>query len=295
MRTLTPATLGTSLVLLVLPARAETGVKVRGSVEGGVEVAARKEPPGCSAERPCERGAAVFAPFALRAGTWALKGTTRDFDPTTVTVGIAPDLTVRFGHATVRNQLSAHIGGGESGLEWDVGGAWMFGVRLGLGNGAPFARAGIDTWFGGNSDFYHSHFEAPRFELGYQLLRVDDVFLEIGARGGLMLAGRHRVFDRTRDIGTSLDAGGFTTLQLSFLRLHAEGVRIFETRNEPKTPIDRGRAELCAILGQYVELCAMGSIDRGEVSSPGGGLETSASYLGLALGVGEARMFHRAP
>ena len=291
-----PATAALTMLLLdALSARAETGVKVEGSVKGGVEVASGDDTPDCSAEQPCQRGAAVFAPFALRAGTWGLSGTTRDFDPTTVAVGIAPDLTVRFGHATVRNQLNAHIGGGESGLEWDVGGAWMFGVRLGVGNSAPFARVGIDTWFGGNSDFYHSHFEAPRFELGYQLLRVDDLFIEVGARGGLMLAGRHRVFDRTRDIGTSLDAGGFATLQLSFLRLHAEGVRIFETRNEPETPIDRGRADLCAILGQRLELCATGSIDRAEVSSSSGGLGTSASYLGLALGVGEARIFHRAP
>lgn len=265
------------------------------SVGGHVEVATGGDLPFCDSGEKCERGVAMFTPFGLRAGTWGLRGTTRDYDPTTLTVGIDPDLTLRVGRATLRNRLNAHIGGGESGFEWDLGGVWMLGGRLGSANGAPFARVGIDTWFGGNSDFYHSHFEAPRFELGYQFLRVDDVFLEVAGRGGLMLAGRHRVFDRTRDIGTSFDAGGLLTLQLPFLRLHAEAVRVFENRNEPKTPLDRGSAELCAILAEHFELCATGSLDRGEVSSSDGGEATSASYLGLRLGVGEARISERTP
>jgi hypothetical protein len=276
-------------------ARAESGVGVEGSVKGQVKVATHHEPPGCDGARECERAAAVFTPFVLRVGTWGLRGTTRDYDPTTVTVGIEPDLTMRIGHATVRNRVNAHIGGGESGFEWDVGGVWMLGGRLSSASGAPFARVGIDTGFAGNSDFYHSHFEAPRFELGYQLLRIDDVFLEVAARGGLMLAGRHRVFDRTRDIGTSLDAGGLLTLQLSFMRLQAEALRIFEARNEPKTPLDRGQAQLCAILGRHLEFCANGSVDRAEVSTAAGGEETRASYLGLSLGVGEAGIFEHAP
>ncbi len=286
------ASLSFALLLGVTAARAETGARAEGSLGGAVELATGAA--DCDVENGCRSGVAMFTPFALGAGTWGIEGTTRDYDPTSFTVGIAPDLTVYFGHGTFRHRLSAHLGGGESGFEWDLGGVWMFGGRLMSGSSSPFARVGFDTWFGGNTDFYHSHFEAPRFEAGYQLLLVDDVFLELAGRGGLMLAGRHRVFDRTRDIGTSLDAGGYLTLQLSFLRLHAEAVRIFETRNAPETPLDRGQAELCAILAQHLEVCAKGSLDRGDVSSAAGGVETSASYLGLSLGLGAARI-HRPP
>jgi hypothetical protein len=279
-------------LLWVSRARAEVSARAEGTLGGALEVATGEA--DCDADVGCKSGVAMFTPFALGAGTWGLEGTTREYDPTSFTVGIAPDLAVYFNHGTFRHRLNAHLGGGESGFKWDLGGVWMFGGRLMRGGGSPFARVGFDTWFGGNADFYHSHFEAPRFEVGYQFFRVDDVFLEVAGRGGLMLAGRHRVFDRTRDIGTSLDAGGYVTLQLSFLRLHAEAVRIFETRNEPGTPLDRGQAELCAILAHHLEVCAKGALDRGEVSSAEGGVETSASYLGLSLGFGAARI-HRPP
>jgi hypothetical protein len=286
--------IGAAALLASAAARAETGVKVEGTVGAAVEV---HQDDGwyCASDDPCERVAAVFAPFGLRGGARALRGVTRDFDAGSVTVGIAPDVAERAGYTTWRRRLSAHLGGGQSGFEWDLGALLLAGGRLGAGAGAPFARAGVDVWFSGNSDYYHSHFEAPRFEVGYQFLAADRVFFEIGGRGGLMLAGRHRVFDRTRDIGAAFDAGGFLTLQLSFLRLNAEALRIFETRNAPETALDRAHADLCAIFSSNLALCMTGSIDRGEVVSGGDAVEITASYLGFALSFGQARITSRTP
>ena len=232
----------------------------------------------------------TYAPFDLRVGRWDLEGTTRNFEPTQFTVGINPDVTVHAMGATTRSTITASLGGGNSGFEWTLGGIWRFGGRVSLDqgkSGGPFARIGVDAYMGGNSDYYHSHLELPRFELGYQLIKTNALFLEAAARGGLMLTGRRRIFDRTRDIGFSLDAGGMLTLQMPFLRLHVDVVRIYEDDHAPETPIDRAELGVCGLFAPLA-LCLTASADRGEIFSNGQPVDTRGDFVGGKLTVTDA-------
>jgi len=232
----------------------------------------------------------TYAPLNLRIGRWDMDGTTREFEPTQFTIGINPDMTVYAMGATTRSTITASLGGGDSGFEWTLGGIWRVGGRLSLGrdkSGGPFARIGVDAFMGGNSDYYHSHLEAPRFELGYQLIKTDALFLEVLGRGGLMLTGRRRLFERTRDIGFNLDAGGLLTLQMPYFRVHVDVVRIYEDDHAPKSPIDRGQLDVCGMLSSLA-LCLTASADRGEIFSAGRAVDTRGDFIGGMLAVTDA-------
>lgn len=273
------------------PARAQV------AVDAGAKVAIGDASGSCKTDprKKCvPADVAVYAPFDLRLGRWTLEGVQRDFDPLQFTVGFNPDVTVYAYGVTTRTILTANIGGGNSGLEWNLGGIWMFGGRLSLGQaqeGGVFGRVGLDTHLGGNSDYYQSHLTLPRFELGYQLIKAHSIFLEAAGRTGLTLAGRHEVLDRTRDLGFSLEAGGTVTLQLNFLRLYVDAVRVYEKGHQPETPVDRGQLDLCGLLSR-VSLCLTAAAYRGEVSSYGDAYETRADFLGGKLQFTDARIVH---
>ena len=273
-----------TLFLVAAPA----GAEVSASAGAQVSASTGKHPPPCQGNEKQDcipADVAIYAPFDLRVGRWDLEGTTRDYSPTQFTVGLNPDLTLHARGATSRSRIFANMGGGNSGFEWNFGGIWTFGGRLSLGQGKQgglFGRIGIDGYLGGNSDFYHSHLAAPRLELGYQLFKTDSLFVEAAGHGALMLVGRHRVFDRTRDIGFSMSAGGFVTVQMRFLRVQLDAMRIFEGAHQPKTPIDRGSADLCGILSG-LGLCITASSERGEVWSADQGVDTHADFIGFKV------------
>ena len=234
----------------------------------------------------------VYAPFDIRVGRWDLEGPNREYDPLQATLGINPDITVHAMGLTSRTIIIANLGGGNSGFEWNIGGIWMFGGRLSFGQGKEgglFARIGLDTHLGGNSDYYMSHLSLPRFELGYQLIKTDKMFLELAGRTGLTLTGRHEVLDRTRDLGFSYEGGGTATLQMKFLRLYVDAVRIFEEKNRPETPVDRAQADLCGILKRF-SLCFTASANRGDVWTNGRAEETHADFIGGKLQATEAQI-----
>lgn len=155
-----------------------------------------------------------------------------------------------------------------------------------------FARIGLDTHVGGNSDYYQSHLSLPRFELGYQLIKIDKIFLEAAGRTGLTLAGRHEVLlDRTRDLGFSLEAGGTATLQMNFLRIYVDAVRIYERAHRPKTPVDRGQLDLCGPVSRF-PLCLTASAYRGDVLSYGERVGTKADFIGGKLQVIDAQILN---
>lgn len=273
------------------PARAQVAIDAGAKVAVGAAAGSCKADPN---KKCVPADVAVYAPFDLRLGRWKLDGVQRDYDPLQFTLGINPDVTVHAYGLTTRTILTANIGGGNSGLEWNVGGIWMFGGRLSIGqaqDGGMFARIGLDTHLGGNSDYYQSHLSLPRFELGYQLIKTNQIFLEAAGRTGLTLAGRHEVLDRTRDLGFSLEAGGTVTLQMNFLRLHVDAVRIYEEEHSPKTPVDRGQLDLCGLLSRLA-LCLTASANRAEVSSYGEAVETKADFIGAKLSATDAQITH---
>ncbi len=267
------------------------------AVDAGAKVAVGDTRGSCKTDpmKKCvPADVAVYAPFDLRLGRWTLEGVQRDYDPLQFTVGINPDVTVHAYGLTTRTILTANIGGGNSGLEWNLGGIWMFGGRLSIGqaqDGGMFARIGLDTHLGGNSDYYQSHLSLPRFELGYQLIKTNHMFLEAAGRTGLTLTGRHEVLDRTRDLGFSLEAGGTVTLQMRFLRLYVDAVRIYEKEHRPETPVDRGQLDLCGLLSR-LSLCLTASANRAEVSSYGDTYDTKADFIGAKLQATDAQIIH---
>ncbi len=284
-------TLGLGLAHLGIASPSPGQIEAKASAT--VKVGSDKHPCGGKEQRECiPADIAVYAPLELRAGRWDLNGVDRDYDPTEFTVGVSPDITIQAGGATSRSRITASLGGGNSGFAGELGGIWMFGGRLSMGRGevgGGFARMGVDASLGGNADFYHSHLELPRFELGYQLIESENLFLELAGRGGLLLTGRHRVFDRTRDIGFSLDGGGFLTLQMEFIRVQIDAVRIYESKHAPKTPIDRGQADVCALLGGLA-ICLTASTDRAEILSEGETLATRGAFLGAKIAATDARI-----
>lgn len=281
---------GISLLVTATTASAQVAAEAGASAKVAVG-----EQPDCKKDpkRNCIPADVVtYAPFSLRVGRWDLNGVSRDYEPTQFTVGINPDVTAQAMGATTRTIIKAQLGGGNSGFEWDLGGIWMFGGRLSVGqgrHGGPFARLGLDANLGGNSDYYHSHLELPRFELGYQFIKTDSLFVEAAGRGGLTLVGRRRIFDDTRDIGFSLDAGGFLTLQMQSLRANVDLLRIYEDEHAPKTPIDRGQLDLCGLLGGLA-LCFTASVDRSDMTLNGQTTDTRADFIGGKLEFTDARI-----
>lgn len=292
-----PAKYVPSVMLCAAVAWVASPANAQVAVDAGAKVAVGDTSGSCKTDptRKCvPADVAVYAPFDLRLGRWTLEGVQRDYDPLQFTVGINPDVTVHAHGLTTRTILTANIGGGNSGLEWNLGGIWMFGGRLSIGQGQEggmFARIGLDAHMGGNSDYYQSHLSLPRVELGYQLIKTNHMFLEAAGRTGLTLAGRHEVLDRTRDLGFSLEAGGTATLQMKFLRLYVDAVRIYEKEHRPETPVDRGQLDLCGLLSRLA-LCFTASANRGEVWSYGEAVETKADFIGAKLQATDAQIIH---
>jgi hypothetical protein len=274
---------GCAGALIAELAAAEALVELEARVDVGKAEAACEDPAlACVAVDQV-----IFAPFGLSLGRWDLQGATRDYDPTQLTVELNPDTVWHSRGLTTRSRISAGLGGGSSGFAWSAGGVWMFGGRLNLGRleqSGPFARVGLGAESSGNSDLNFSHLELPRFELGYQLIQDDALFFELAGQSGLMLAGRHHVIDRTRDIGVSFNAGFMATLQTGFLRVHADVSRTYENERTPETAIDRGKADVCGLLGR-VAVCLSGSLQRAEVWSNDQAVATGAGFIGGKLAI----------
>lgn len=290
-RVVSSVLVGAAVAWVAPPANAQVAVDAGAKVAVGDASGSCKTNPN---KKCVPADVAVYAPFDLRIGRWTLEGVQRDYDPLQFTVGINPDVTVHAYGVTTRTILTANLGGGNSGFEWNLGGVWMFGGRLSIGqaqDGGMFARIGLDTHLGGNSDYYQSHLSLPRFDLGYQLIKADHIFLEAAGRTGLTLAGRHEVLDRTRDLGFSLEAGGTLTLQMKFLRLYVDAVRIYEKEHAPETPVDRGQLDLCGLLSRF-SLCLTASAYRAEVRSYGETYDTKADFIGAKLQATDAQIVH---
>lgn len=179
------------------------------------------------------------------------------------------------------------LGGGQAGFEGMLAGVIDFGYRIDVTEKqGPFGRAAFDGRLQGNDRLYYSALELPRLTAGWQFLSGKTV-LEIGARGGPILTGRFNPGDTgKRSISGSLEYGAFVSAQVDFLRFDATAMRIDARKTGNGSPVDIGRANLCAVAGK-VGVCADFMVLRGDVNMGAalGTREALATYGGVTLGV----------
>ena len=179
------------------------------------------------------------------------------------------------------------LGGGEAGFEGALAGTLDFGYRLPVAEDhGPFGRIGFDGRLQGNDLLYFSILELPRVSLGYQYLKGKTV-VEIGGRGGAVLAGLYDPGEDGRRKLGGFEWGAFASAQVDFLRLDVSAMRIEARKTLDGTPVDVGRAAICGVGGK-VGVCLDGMLFHGNAdmrANDGGIHSTTSTYLGLTLGV----------
>lgn len=180
------------------------------------------------------------------------------------------------------------LGGGSADFEGGLGASLTFGVRAPLTRTMGiFGRLGARGYLLGNSLVYQSLLELPELQIGWHELG-DEVGLEIAARGGPVLAGRHNV-GGSRPLQGSFEYGGFASFGIAPLHFLVEYTRIDAPSSRPKgSPVDQLEGNLCVLPRPWV-MCIDGRHDVGRVRATGGRAPMARStYIGLMLGVGEA-------
>jgi len=180
------------------------------------------------------------------------------------------------------------LGGGEGGFEGALAGTIDIGYRIPVTEEhGPFGRIGFDGRLQGNDLFYFSFFELSRLTLGWQYLS-GKIVLEGGARGGVVLTGLYDPASDGRRALNGFEWGGFVSGQAAFLKADASFMRVEARKTLNGTPVDIGRAELCAVGGK-LGICLDGMLFRGDAelraSAPGTIHTTSSQYVGLTLGI----------
>jgi hypothetical protein len=189
---------------------------------------------------------------------------------------------------STHGSLNWVLGGGEAGFEGMLAGTIDVGYRLDVTERqGPFGRAGFDGRMQGNDKLYFSTLELPRLTLGWQYLDGRTV-IEVGARGGPILAGRYNPGDEGhRRLSGAFEYGGFASAQIDFLRVDAAVMRIAAKNTGNGRPVDVARGSLCAIAGK-VGVCADVMAFRGDADmgpSAGGMQRTNSMVAGLSVGV----------
>jgi hypothetical protein len=172
------------------------------------------------------------------------------------------------------------IGGGTGGFEGGLGGMFAIGLRAPLtGTSGVFVRGAFRGELLGNSEFYFSRLELPEGQIGFQVL-ARSVQLEVGATIAPVLAGRLRVGSGdSRDLGGSMAAGAFATIQSAHLQLTADVVRI-DARGDPG-PVKMAQGLLCARTFP-IALCADARAIGDTYSGP---TDQRVFYGGITLGL----------
>lgn len=188
---------------------------------------------------------------------------------------------------TTHGSMYFVLGGGEAGFEGALAGTVDVGYRLPIAEDhGPFGRIGFDGRLQGNDLLYFSILELPRVTLGYQYLKGKNV-VEIGARGGAVLAGLYDPGEDGRRKLNGFEWGAFVSAQVEFLRLDVSAMRIEARKTLNGTPVDVGRGSLCGVGGK-VGICIDAMLFHGDAemrANDGGIHSTKSTYLGLTLGV----------
>jgi hypothetical protein len=188
---------------------------------------------------------------------------------------------------TTHGSMQWVLGGGQAGFEGMLAGTVDVGYRLDVTeHQGPFGRAGFDGRMQGNDRLYFSALELPRLTLGWQFLANRTVF-EIGVRSGPILTGRFNPGDTGyRSLTGAFEYGGFASAQIDWLRFEATALRYDARKTGDRTPVDVGRASLCAVAGK-VGICAdfavmQGSADLGPTVN--NNQQAIATYGGVTIG-----------
>jgi hypothetical protein len=179
------------------------------------------------------------------------------------------------------------LGGGQGGFEGALASSIDIGYRIPLAEEhGPFGRIGIDGRIQGNDLLYFSMLELPRIAIGWQYLKGKNVF-EAGARGGAILAGLYDPGEAGRRKLSGFEWGGFASGQIDFFRADASFMRIETPNTLNGTPVNVGRAELCALGGTF-GVCVDAMVFRGdaEMRAEASRIRTTTSqYVGLTVGI----------
>lgn len=226
--------------------------------------------------------------FGLRGSYLTVDGT--DDDGSSGGLGIAAGMDGAFTGdiLSFRGLSFAALGGSSEALEGFTEGFLSFGLRGYIGEyHGPFARLGYGWTALGNDKLFLWYIELPDVQIGYQFF-TDDVVIDLGARGGVMLGGGYDVGgDAERDFKTSLAWGGVGMVAVLPVSLSGEILRVEARQTEPETPVGIVNGRLC--IGYAFAGCADAKYIEGDVSLPGGGTSNATSlYLGLSLGIGIA-------
>lgn len=195
----------------------------------------------------------------------------------------------RNGILTLNGYTHFALGGGTGGLEGSLGGFITAGARAPFGeHHGPFARVGLGGELLGNSQFYFSHIDLPRGELGYVYDRGDYRF-EIGGRISPTLTGRFNTGDASRrELGSSFSWSPYLFSQGKYGRFEASFTRFETLQGVPGTPVNVARFATCNYMFGIFAICADGMYLTGD-EDPKGAAATStranAFYGGLLVGV----------
>jgi hypothetical protein len=191
---------------------------------------------------------------------------------------------------TTHGAMSFVLGGGSAGFEGALAGTVDVGYRLPVSDTTgPFGRAGFDGRLQGNDEYYFSMLELPRLSLGWQFLHEKIVF-EAGAHGGPILTGRYNPgAEGYRRLSGSFEGGLFVSMQMDFLRLDMNAMRIEARKTGTGRPVDVAKGTLCGLAGK-VGICVDAMLMRGDADMGlgGGGVQTAMStYAGMTVGLAD--------
>lgn len=162
--------------------------------------------------------------------------------------------TSRRGGVSARASHFAFIGGGRGGMEGGIGLDVGFGLYHPVGSEhGPFSRLGGRGFLLGNPVFFASLVELPQLQLGYQFLKRD-LYLELAARGGPVLAGRVNPDDQRRRLGGSFEWGGHLAVGAGPLNLGIELGHVEPGEDDPHGGVDILSALLCG-GARYLGAC----------------------------------------
>lgn len=211
-------------------------------------------------------------------------GTVKD---STLGVGFAGSADAYALDGTTHGSSYFMLGGGEGGFEGALAGTIDIGYRIPVSEDhGPFGRIGFDGRLQGNDLLYFSLLELPRLTVGYQYIKGKTV-IEGGARGGAVLTGLYDPAEAGRRKLNGFEWGGFVSAQVDFMRLEASFMRIEARKTLDGTPVDVGRAQLCAVGGS-LGACVDGMLFHGNAEMRANNSEihsTTAQYIGLTIGI----------
>jgi hypothetical protein len=170
---------------------------------------------------------------------------------------------------SLRTSGIAGLGGGSGGLEGALGGTVAAGIRVPVAeHHGPVIRVGLGGELLGNSQFYYSHIDLPIGEVGYQYTNGHTVF-EIGGRGGSLITGRYNTGDSfRRELGTSLELGGYLAAHGNHGRIDVNYMHIAATP-DPGTGVDVLRGAACGyVVLDKVAICADAMFIHGDEQPP---------------------------